>query len=94
MPAMPFGTLTADFDPDRRDRIEEKKATIRSELCTCRRIMLRGEDSGSRSLDPVCPEHGEQSTWYNSPEQVERREQRRQRLRDLYTQAKDAREPN
>ena len=38
MPAMPFGSLTTDFDPDRRDRIEEKKATIRAELCTCRPI--------------------------------------------------------
>jgi hypothetical protein len=61
--AMPFGTLTADFDPDRRARIEEKKA----ELCTCRRIMLKGGDSGSRSLDPDCPVHGESSDWYNSP---------------------------
>jgi hypothetical protein len=89
--AMPFGSLTADFDPDRRDRIEEKKAAIRAELCTCRRILLKGQDSGSRSLDPDCPEHGEQSAWYNSPEQVERRKQRSQRLIDAQKQARAAR---
>lgn len=91
MPAIPFGTLTAEFDEDRRNRIEEKKATIRAELCTCRRIMLKGEDSGSRSLDPDCPVHGENSAWYSSPEQVERRSQRSQRLRDLYQQSRAAR---
>jgi len=90
MPAIPFGTLTADFDPDRRNLIEEKKDTIRAELCTCRRIMLKGEDSGSRSLDPDCPMHGEQSAWYNSPEQVGRRAQRSQRLIDLQNQARAA----
>lgn len=90
MPAIPFGTLTADFDEDRRNRIEEKKSSNRAELCTCGRIMLKGEDSGSRSLDPDCPVHGENSAWYSSPEQVERR--RSQRLRDLYNQARIARQ--
>lgn len=79
MPAIPFGTT----DPDRRKRIEEKKATIRAELCTCGRIMLKGEDSGSRSLDPDCPVHGENSAWYSSPE---RRAQRSQLLHDLHEQ--------
>lgn len=92
MPAMPFGTLTADFDEDRRNRIDEKKATVRAEVCTCHRIMLKGEDTGSRSLDPDCPVHGEDSEWYGSPEQVEHRNQRSRRLRDLYDQARIARQ--
>lgn len=59
--------------------------------CTCRPLLLKGEDTGSRTLDPDCPEHGESSPWYNSPEQVAHRSQRSQRLRDLYEQAKLAR---
>jgi hypothetical protein len=92
MPAIPFGTLTADFDEDRRNRIEEKKDTIRDEMCTCGRIMLKGEDSGSRSLDPDCPVHEVDSAWYGSPEQVEHRAQRSQRLRDFYDQSRIARQ--
>ena len=88
MPALPFGPLTAGFDPDRRKRIEEKKATILTELCTCGRIMLKGEDTGSRNLNPNCPVHGEDSAWYNSPEQVAHRAQRSQLLRGLYGQAR------
>lgn len=91
MPALPFGPLTAGFDPDRRKRIEEKKDTIRAELCTCGRIMLKGEDSGSWSLNPDCPVHGKDSAWYSSPEQVEHRAQRSRRLRDLYQQSRAAR---
>lgn len=87
MPAMPFGTT----DPDRRARIEEKKDTIRAEMCTCGRIMLKGEDSGCLSLNPDCPVHGEDSECYGSPEQVEHRAQRSLRLRDLYQQSRAAR---
>jgi hypothetical protein len=60
--------------------------------CTCRVILLKGQDSGSRSLDPDCPVHGENSAWYNSPEQVAHRARRSQRLHDLYQQAKLARQ--
>jgi hypothetical protein len=60
--------------------------------CTCRAILLKGEDSGSRSLDPDCPVHGEGSAWYNSPEQVSHRAERSKRLRDLYRQARIARQ--
>lgn len=59
--------------------------------CTCRAILLKGEDTGSRSLDPDCPEHGENSSWYNCPEQVAHRADRSKRLHDLYEQAKLAR---
>jgi hypothetical protein len=51
MPAIPFGTT----DPERRKRIEEKKASIRAEMCTCRPAVLREQDS---PLDPDCPVHG------------------------------------
>jgi hypothetical protein len=57
MPAIPFGTLTADFDEDRRNRIEEKKATIRAEMCTCRPIL-------DEKSSPDCLVHGD---WYDSP---------------------------
>jgi hypothetical protein len=60
--------------------------------CTCGRIMLKGEDTGSRTLDPDCPVHGEDSAWYNSPEQVAHRADRSKRLLDLYEQAKLARQ--
>lgn len=32
MPAMPFGTLTQDFTPERRERIEKKKQAVRDEI--------------------------------------------------------------
>jgi hypothetical protein len=60
--------------------------------CTCRAILLKGEDSGSRTLDPDCPVHGESSTWYNSQEQVAHRAERSKRLLDLYQQARIARQ--
>ena len=60
--------------------------------CTCRPILLKGEDTGSRNLDPDCPEHGEDSAWYNSPEQIAHRAERSKRLRDLYQQARISRQ--
>jgi len=52
--------------------------------CTCGRIMVGMKPSGNLNLNPDCPVHGTDSPWYNSPEQVERRAERSQRLRDLY----------
>jgi hypothetical protein len=54
MPAIPFGTT----DPERRKRIEEKKASIRAEMCTCRPIL-------DEKSSPDCLVHGD---WYDSPE--------------------------
>jgi hypothetical protein len=48
--AMPFGTLTADFDPDRRDRIEEKKDAIRAELSDDQIDDLWDEEAGYYNL--------------------------------------------
>lgn len=55
---------------------------------TCRSILLKGEDTIFRPLDPDCPEHEESSEWYNSPEQIGHRAQRSKRLRDLYEQSR------
>jgi hypothetical protein len=45
-------------------------------------------DSGVKNLNPDCPQHGYNSPWYNSPEQIKRREERSNRLRELYAQRK------
>lgn len=52
--------------------------------CTCGRIMVGTRPSGSLNLNPDCPVHGTDSVWYNSAEQVQRRAEQSQRLRDLY----------
>jgi hypothetical protein len=52
--------------------------------CTCSRLRVGTQLSDARNLNPDCPEHGFNSVWYNSAEQVEKREERSQRLRKLY----------
>jgi len=56
--------------------------------CTCKPIMLGTRPSGNLNLDPDCPVHGTESPWYNSPEQVQKRTDRSQRLRDLHEKRK------
>jgi len=46
--------------------------------------MVGTRPSGSLNLNPDCPVHGTDSVWYNSAEQVQRRAEQSQRLRDLY----------
>ena len=60
--------------------------------CTCSHIKIGTTVSDSKNLNPECPEHGYNSVWYNSPEQVKKRGERSQRLRELYDTARKARE--
>ncbi len=59
--------------------------------CTCSRIRIGTQVSDHLAWRPDCPVHGAASKWYNSPEQVEQREQRRIRLRALLMEAAAAR---
>lgn len=60
--------------------------------CTCSYIQIGTKTSNTQNLNPDCPLHGTGSAWYNSPEQVKKREGRSQRLRELYDAARKARE--
>ena len=52
--------------------------------CTCSYIKIGTKTSNTKNLNPDCPLHGTGSAWYNSPEQVKKRDERSQRLRELY----------
>ncbi len=60
--------------------------------CTCSYIQIGTKTSNNKNLNPDCPLHGTDSVWYNSPEQVKKRDERSQRLRELYDAARKARE--
>ena len=60
--------------------------------CTCYHIKIGTTVSDNKNLNPECPEHGTKSVWYNSPEQVKKRGERSQRLRELYDAARKAKE--
>lgn len=62
--------------------------------CTCSRIQIGTRTTDHLNLNPSCPIHGEKSAWFNSDEQVQLRKQRSDRLRDLFEQAKIARNKN
>lgn len=59
--------------------------------CSCARIKLGLEVTEHRNWNPDCSEHGVTSDWYRSSEQVAKREAQNARLRDLQTQAREAR---
>ncbi len=61
-------------------------------LCLCGRIKIGSTVTENRNWNPDCPEHGTESEWWRSPEQVEKRRQQNERLRDLQRQAREARE--
>lgn len=58
--------------------------------CTCGIIKVGGKETSARELDFDCPEHGKDSEFYNSPEEVFRREERSKRLRELQKMAAQA----
>jgi hypothetical protein len=60
--------------------------------CTCSYLQIGTKPSNAKNLNPDCPLHGKDSAWYNDPEQVKKREERSQRLRELYDAARKARE--
>ena len=45
----------------------------------------------SRNWNPDCEEHGVDSEWWQSPEQVAKREDASRRLRELYAKRDQAR---
>ena len=59
--------------------------------CVCGHIKIGSEVTELRNWNPDCPEHGVSSTWYRSPEQMEKRRAQDERLRDLQRQAREAR---
>jgi hypothetical protein len=59
--------------------------------CTCGQIRIGTKASDHRNWSPSCPVHGAASKWYNSAEQVERRERQRIRLKALQMEAAAAR---
>lgn len=59
--------------------------------CWCPQIKVGGQVTESRNWNHCCPEHGLGSDWYESDEQVEKRRQQNERLRDLQAQARAAR---
>jgi hypothetical protein len=60
--------------------------------CTCSYLQIGTKTSNTKNLNPDCTLHGTNSVWYNSPEQVKQRDERSQRLRELYDAARKARE--
>lgn len=59
--------------------------------CSCGRIMLGSRPTESRNWNPDCSEHELDTDWWKSPEQVAKRRQQSERLRDLQAQARAAR---
>lgn len=61
--------------------------------CTCSELMLNSGKgaTGVRNWSETCPEHGVESDWYRSPEQVTKRAVDRERLIGLQEQARQAR---
>ncbi len=59
--------------------------------CSCGRLRIGHEVTEHRNWSPDCLAHGLGSPWYESPEQVAKREAQNDRLRDLQRQATEAR---
>lgn len=62
--------------------------------CICGYITVGRNRTQHKNWHPDCPEHGVDSAWYASPEQVAKREEQSRRQRDLYAQAARARAAN
>lgn len=71
-----------------------KPSKVVTATCTCSEIQLdgnyQGQHTGSFNWNPRCQQHGLGTAWYDSPEQVAKREARSTRLRDLQRQAREA----
>lgn len=59
--------------------------------CTCGRIKIGMKVTEQRNWHPACREHGLGTAWWNSPEQVAKREAQAVRSADLQARAKAAR---
>jgi len=64
---------------------------VTAAACTCGRIAVGMTVTEHRNWHPDCPEHGTDSTWWNSPEQQQARAERRERLIELQARAREAR---
>ena len=53
MTAMPFGTLTMDLTPERRERIEVKKQTVRDQIDWFQGLVTEWESDSELSSDPA-----------------------------------------
>lgn len=58
---------------------------------TCGQLYAGNTPTGAYNLAIDCPEHGIESEWYKSDEQVEKRQRQNERLRELQLQAREAR---
>jgi hypothetical protein len=56
--------------------------------CTCSYLRVGHMITESRNWNPDCEEHGVDSEWYLSPEQVAERKEQNQKLRYLYARVK------
>lgn len=59
--------------------------------CRCSRLRVGRELTEHRNWNPDCPEHGVGTEWYESDEQVAKRQADAERLRDLQARARAAR---
>lgn len=59
--------------------------------CTCGRVVVGMKVTNNRNWDPDCIHHGTESRWWNSPEEVARREAQRQQLEELWAKAREKR---
>jgi hypothetical protein len=71
--------------------LQQRGAMADQAACTCGQIKIGTKSSDHRNWRASCPIHGAASKWYNSAEQVERREQQRIRLKALQMEAAAAR---
>lgn len=51
--------------------------------CCCAPVVVGWQDTGARNWDPLCEAHGEHSSWYRHPAQVDAREAADRKARAL-----------
>jgi hypothetical protein len=59
--------------------------------CTCGRLRVGNDLTDLRNWNPDCEEHGRESDWWNSPEEVEARRVQNDRLVEIQEEARRAR---
>jgi hypothetical protein len=59
--------------------------------CSCARIKVGSEITEHRNWNPNCVEHGLDSAWWSSDEQVAKRQEQNDRLKVLQQRAKELR---
>jgi hypothetical protein len=64
---------------------------MRGETCSCSEVRIDGVGQGAFNWNPDCYQHGLDSAWWKSPEQVLKRQNDSQRHRVLQTKDRHAR---